>query len=482
MTELELNKEYTYPQICETVGWRMTTGNARIAQIKEIEGAYEFYHPINKKTHKPKKSYIFTRKLRDLVMPSKENSAGNNRKNIQSMIWYLQAKFDLDDEWHSFTDWYCEKLGLMYKGTCNAIYHEDETDAVCEKYNISDGKLFCEYVSAAKAELKRMFLKSLNYLEKKDKVTYHDEYKFIYQLGERTRGYVITGCLNDVIKNIETVVCNDMNGEHNLSRKMKGRQLLMVIYSKKELTNDFKELSLSALNDNDEVLQELNKELSYQHETFHPDYGSICAERPLVSYYRGISITDMELEESDQDCLALDITNRIRAKVRKSLMKSYNKPIKQTDLQRIEKALFQQYYDKIDEDVILLADNDDISDMEALFGESNNFSDGLDNWGEPNAMENDFIMEEMLDMFTEGEVQMNLPLANIDCVGQDDLCKVVSSKNSETPMTNTDICITGNYKEPTYIEADSESHDKSNHGIFCVNGKAPELIDIDDLY
>ena len=403
MTELELNKEYTYPQICETVGWRMTTGNARIAQIKEIEGAYEFYHPINKKTHKPKKSYIFTRKLRDLVMPSKENSAGNNRKNIQSMIWYLQAKFDLDDEWHSFTDWYCEKLGLMYKGTCNAIYHEDETDAVCEKYNISDGKLFCEYVSAAKAELKRMFLKSLNYLEKKDKVTYHDEYKFIYQLGERTRGYVITGCLNDVIKNIETVVCNDMNGEHNLSRKMKGRQLLMVIYSKKELTNDFKELSLSALNDNDEVLQELNKELSYQHETFHPDYGSICAERPLVSYYRGISIADMELEESDQDCLALDITNRIRAKVRKSLMKSYNKPIKQTDLQRIEKALFQQYYDKIDEDVILLADNDDISDMEALFGKSNNFSDGLDNWGEPNAMENDFIMEEMLDMFTEGE-------------------------------------------------------------------------------
>ena len=71
---------------------------------------------------------------------------------------------------------------------------------------------------------------------------------------------------------------------------------------------------------------------------------------------------------------------------------------------------------------------------------------------------------------------MNLPLANIDCVGQDDLCKVVSSKNSETPMTNTDICTTGNYKEPTYIEADSESHDKSNHGIFCVNGKDWNLL------
>ncbi len=32
-----------------------------------------------------------------------------------------------------------------------------------------------------------------------------------------------------------------------------------------------------------------------------------------------------------------------------------------------------------------------------------------DNWGEPVSMENDFSIEEMLDMPTEGEVQMNLP-------------------------------------------------------------------------
>lgn len=444
MTELELNKEYTYPQICETVGWEQTTGNSRMAQIREIEDAYEHYHPVNKKTHKPKKSYIFTRKFRDLVEPSKSNCGGaHNTKNIQSMVWYIQAKFDLDDEWHSFTDWYCEKLELMYKGTCNAIYHEDETDAVCEKYNISDGKLFCEYVSAAKAELKRMFLKSLGYLEKKDKITYHDEYKFIYQLGKRTRGYVITDCLNDVIKDIETAVCNDINEEHNLSRKMEGRQLLMLIYSKKELTNDFKELSLSALNDDDEVLQKLNKELSYQHETFHPDYDSISAERPLVSYYRGISITDMELKESDTNCLTLDITNKIRTKVRKSLMKNYRVSIKQADLQAIEKALFQHYYDIIDEDITLLADNDDISDIEALFGDTNNFTDDLDNCGEPVPMEHDFSIEEILDMPTEGEVQMNL--TNTDCVRQDELCKVESSNNFKTLKQD-------DYKEPDYIE------------------------------
>ena len=397
MTELELNKEYTYPQICETVGWEQTTGNSRLAQIREIEDANEYYHPINKKTHKPKKSYIFTRKLRDMVEPSKENSAGNNRKNIQSMIDYLQAKFDFDDNWYSFTDWYCEKLELMHKGICNAVYHPDEIDAVCEEYNISDGKLFCEYVSAAKSELKNMFLKALAYLDKKNKITYQDQYKFTYQLGKRTRGNVITDILNERIEENETIVCNDMNEDYKLSKKMKGRQLLKIIYSKERLTKEFKELSLGMLQDDEYAIDKLNCELSYQHPTFHPDYSSICKERPLISYYRGIAISDMELEESDPDCLALDITNKIRTKVRKSLMKSYRKPMELSDLKAIEKALFQQYYDKIDEDIILLADNDDASDIERIFG-------GNDNWGEPVSIEHDFSIEEILDMHTEGEV------------------------------------------------------------------------------
>ncbi len=378
MTELEINKEYTYPQICEIVGWEQKAGNSKKAQLREIEDAYEYYHPENRKTHKPKKSYIFTRKIRDLVEPSKENSAGNNRKNIQSMIWYLQAKFDLDDNWYSFTDWYCEKLELMHKGICNAVYHPDEVDAVCEKYNISDGKLFCEYVSAAKSELKNMFLKALAYLDKKNKITYQDQYKFTYQLGKRTKGNVITDSLNERIEENETIVCNDMNEDYKLSKKMKGRQLLKTIYSKEKLTKEFKELSLGMLQDDEYAINKLNCELSYQHPTFHPDYSSICKERPLISYYRGIAITDMELEGSDPDCLALDIT--IRTKVRKSLMKSYRKPMKQSDLKAIEKALFQQYYDEIDEDILLLADNDDASDIEQIFGETNKFTDKSDNW------------------------------------------------------------------------------------------------------
>ena len=38
---LELNKEYTYSQICEELGWKTSTGNSKKAQIKEIELAFE---------------------------------------------------------------------------------------------------------------------------------------------------------------------------------------------------------------------------------------------------------------------------------------------------------------------------------------------------------------------------------------------------------------------------------------------------------
>ena len=59
---------------------------------------------------------------------------------------------------------------------------------------------------------------------------------------------------------------------------------------------------------------------------------------------------------------------------------------------------------------------------------------------------------------------------------QNDLCKVVSPKDSEFPMTNNDIYKIGDYKEPVYTEADNESHSgKIPCDIFCVTGKDQDL-------
>ncbi len=108
-----------------------------------------------------------------------------------------------------------------------------------------------------------------------------------------------------------------------------------------------------------------------------------------------------------------------------------------------------------------------------------------DNWGEPISMEHDLSIEEILDMPTEGEVQMNLPLenavckvqmdlANNACMGQDELCKVVFTPSGVQTKT-------GDYNEPDYIEADKESHCNNDHGIFCVTGKDSGFIDINSI-
>ena len=394
---ITIGKFKNYRKICEYLHEPIKTGKSKQLQLEDWKRYFEYERDgnafvITKVYNVPKE------KIRKKIIDT-SNYTSNNTKNIQPMIDYLQTKLDLDDNWYSFTDWYCNKLELMNKAICNAVYHSDEIDAVCEKYDIADDKLFCEYVSSAKSEMKNMFLKSLAYLDKKDKITYHDEYKFIYRLGKRTLGNVITDCINDTIKEIETIVCNDLNEDYVLSKKMKGRQLLKIIYSQKRFTEDFKELCLLALNDDDDALNRLNCELSYQHTTYHPNYNSICNERPIIDYRRGISITDMEMEEGDKgytDTLALDITNRIRTKVRKSMRKSYRKFMKQSDIEAIERVLFQHCDDKFDDGFLYLTE-DDISDIEQIFGCN-------DNWGNPIPMENDFSIEEILDMPAEGEV------------------------------------------------------------------------------
>lgn len=277
-----------------------------------------------------------------------------------------------------------------------------------------------------------------------------------------------------------------MNAEHNMSKKMKGRQLLKIIYNNKKYTEDFKELCLSALNDNDEVLEKLNIELSAQYPTFHPDLGTICSERPLINYSHGLYITDMELFEYDATKrreLGLEITNKIRTKVRRTLRKTYRKFMKESDLQAIEKVLFQYYDERFADEFVADISNDDTAELGEIFDNQNDFINDPDNWGEPI----DFSIEEILDMPTEGEVQMSLPLenadckvqmnlTNIDCVGHDFLCKVVSTPSGVQSKT-------GDCKKPDYIESDNESHGVKLHGeLFCVTGNDSDFIDIDSIF
>jgi len=73
---LELNHEYTYQEICRELGWNVSSGAQKIKQIKVLEESYKFYHPENKKTYKPKKSYIFTEQLKEPVISDGRKNNG----------------------------------------------------------------------------------------------------------------------------------------------------------------------------------------------------------------------------------------------------------------------------------------------------------------------------------------------------------------------------------------------------------------------
>lgn len=90
---LDLNKEYTYKEICEILGWTAQTGNNRTKknQIEAIENAYIFIHPTNKKTKKPKKSYVFLEQIKEIELVDGRRNNGAKSLFPETEFNYLLA-------------------------------------------------------------------------------------------------------------------------------------------------------------------------------------------------------------------------------------------------------------------------------------------------------------------------------------------------------------------------------------------------------
>lgn len=338
---LKLNKEYTYKQICEELGWNVFTGgDSKKAQLKEIESAYKFYHPENKKTHKPKKSYIFTEMLREPVQPSvKFNGGIRNTKNIDPTMDYIRAIFTRDKclgDVFTMTTLLCDVLELMNRESYVMAYKDEpEMDAYCLNHYIQSTKLFKDYSSHLKKVLKDIVLKSIEVLGKKNLAEYDDGYIFYYQMvknakiGEGIIGSIFTTKVNAEVKENETLRCNDLNDKYFLSNKMTGRQLLMMIYRNKELVKEFDQEKLKGLMKNEAVIEKLNVEIEelYNNIWNNCTYQEISEDRPLMSYYRAVSfdaIEDLTLDESEIKSLAKKICHIVINKGRKTFFQNKN--------------------------------------------------------------------------------------------------------------------------------------------------------------
>lgn len=393
---LELEKEYTYKEICKEFGWEIYSGgNSKKAQIKEIESSFEFYHPINKKTHKEKKSYVFTKQLKEIG--EIKHGGVRNTKAIQPMMDFLHMMIDknvldCDYEYRSITTWLCDEFLLFNKEVYNKPYQRDELiEIFCKRHKIKNKRLFCDYISGTKTIMKRLYIKSLEAMQKLEEIEFTDGFMFTYQLGEISLGHFNTDTLNEIIKRNETMICDEMNEKYHLSKKMKGRQLLMMIYSNEKFTNEYDDLRCERLMEDKEALEEMNRCIDCLGSEIGEYMGMkhIDENHPLLSYYRGIAIESVETDVTYPEGCEITLSNAVRVKARKDILNTHYE-IKRTgkviypydnfesvqDVAKMEKLLFNFYDDTLVDDTAFdLVVLEDDTELNELFGG--------EIWGEP---------------------------------------------------------------------------------------------------
>lgn len=96
MLLIKLNVEYFYKQICAALGWPIQSGNnsTKRKQIECIERCFRFYHPIDPKTGKPKKSYVFTEQLAEPVIVDGRKGNGGCREGAGRKSTFPDEEFE----------------------------------------------------------------------------------------------------------------------------------------------------------------------------------------------------------------------------------------------------------------------------------------------------------------------------------------------------------------------------------------------------
>ena len=89
---LELNKIYSYAELCEALGEKTKAGDSKVAQLKEWTCFFKWEHPINKKTKKPSKKF----QIVENYERTKEKEDGRVNNNFS--VRHEQSSFFKEDE------------------------------------------------------------------------------------------------------------------------------------------------------------------------------------------------------------------------------------------------------------------------------------------------------------------------------------------------------------------------------------------------
>lgn len=337
-----------YSALCTALDEPQKTGKSKQLQLLE----WQRYFTYEKQGHK----FIIT----EIFEEPKEKVTrytSNNRTNIQSMIDLLQSDLDYTKgQFYSYTSWFCDVLRLLDKTILNLPYVDDlSIRQVCEKYKLQSTQreeILIQYIFSAKRYLQDIFLKSLAYLNKKEICNYLESYEFFSWLTEdakeEKKNSIVHVCfsnpsdsvhISNAIYSIEKNVCNEMNAELGLSKKLQGRQLLFIIYNSKELINVYQTKRIKAVMQDEFLSKCFEYALEFEHDL-------LACDVELKNYFRIVSISEMKNQIFLSPTVAVDlrkeITNAVRKKARKNILDKFHYLEMQgyLDIVRTEQALF----------------------------------------------------------------------------------------------------------------------------------------------
>lgn len=352
---ITLNKNQVfknYKELCVYLGEEPKTSNSKKAQLKE----WERYFSFRKEGQK-----IIITEIFDVPKEKVDNRANNysrNNKNVKPMMDYLMSEFNPKyvNQYCTISNWSTMILHLLNKEMCDVTYqNEDEVLKYCEDKQISDVRLFKEYVGSVKFITKNLITTAFRVLQRQGYITFNQGYKFRYENKGHTN-CVSTDVLNDYIDQMEREICDILLEEDYSDTKIKGKQLVYILHHSKNKENleKYDNMCIDRLNDDEWVCDEINNAITDRDDiTGHTtnEFVDGSEQYRLLQYYKAFRITSIDTyyPKTHNKQEVIDVIKRLAMKHIMSIqyttkwgeiIEPYNNEKSLNEIEKINKILF----------------------------------------------------------------------------------------------------------------------------------------------
>ena len=274
-----------YNALCKQLNEKPVNGNSKIKQMRRWSYLFRW--------HKKGHSIIIDEVYEDGEDPIDFRDGGNNSVHVDVMIPYVRDRIlGVDpDEYLGTQRLVGGVLNLVPMAAYKQINNRGlKSEDFYKKYGLEEVGSFEEYVSVAGLVIKDTVIKCLRRMQKNKEIQFAEAEVFIVKDGRRR--YLCIDGYDDLVKEVEYRVCNEMAAE--LGLKTKGRQLIHYIRGRKELMSQFHRRCIDELVKDNELV----KDLKNQYLIVGP--GRELNLENISEYYKVVHVIDYDEERIEK--------------------------------------------------------------------------------------------------------------------------------------------------------------------------------------